>query len=173
MRQNRLVRHRSSRRHKADLHKANGRKRRGSTLVEFALIVPILLSMLLGIIEFGWLAKNHLTLANAAREGARAAGLGKTTTEINTRVRSACATLTGLNDTPSKLTINLQRDDGDASNGYAYTTTLGDSGTKNNAPAGALIRVQLVYSHRSLTNFIPFLNRTITINVVMRRESTA
>ncbi len=40
------------------------RRRRGSTLVEFALIVPVLLAKLMGIIEFGWLVKNNLTIAN-------------------------------------------------------------------------------------------------------------
>jgi hypothetical protein len=142
-------------------------RRRGSTLVEFALIVPVLLAMLLGIIEFGWLAKNHLVLANAAREGARAASLGKTTTEIQDRVNSACATLP---DIANRLTINLQRDDS-ATSGYSYTIALGDSGGKNDAPTGSMIRVQLVYQHRSLTNFIPFLNKTLTISVVMRREA--
>lgn len=145
-------------------------RRRGSTLVEFALIVPVLLAMLLGIIEFAWLAKNHLALANAAREGARAASLGKTTTEISTRVRGA-STGSGVpnaSDT-TKLVINLSKDEDGAP--YTYPTALGDSGTKNNAATGSMIRVQAVYQHRSLTNFIPFLNRTLTLNVVMRREA--
>jgi Flp pilus assembly protein TadG len=144
--------------------------RRGSTLVEFALILPILLAMLLGIIEFGWLAKNHLALANAAREGARAASLGKTTTEISTRVRGAAAGsgVGGANDT-TRLVLNLNKDEDGAP--YTYPTTLGDSGSSNNAATGSMIRVQIVYQHKSLTNFIPFLNKTLTINVVMRREA--
>jgi Flp pilus assembly protein TadG len=68
-------------------------RRRGATLIEFALIVPILLALLMGIIEFSWMARNHLTLANAAREGARASAVGKTTTEIQGRVNSMCSTL--------------------------------------------------------------------------------
>ena len=42
-------------------------------MVEFALIVPVLLALLLGIMEFGWLAKNRLQLANAVRPASRRA----------------------------------------------------------------------------------------------------
>ena len=37
-------------------------RRRGATVVEFALLAPVLLGMLLGIMEFGWLVKNYLTI---------------------------------------------------------------------------------------------------------------
>ena len=43
----------------------------GQSLVEFALVLPILLMLLCGIIDFGWLYYNQITLNNAAREGAR------------------------------------------------------------------------------------------------------
>lgn len=44
---------------------------KGQALVEFALVLPILLMLLCGIIDFGWLYYNQITLNNAAREGAR------------------------------------------------------------------------------------------------------
>lgn len=43
----------------------------GQELVEFALILPLLLLLLLGIIEVGRLVFSYNTIANAAREGAR------------------------------------------------------------------------------------------------------
>lgn len=48
-----------------------GFARRGAALVEFALVVPVLLLLLLGVIDFGrgWSALG--VLSNAAREGAR------------------------------------------------------------------------------------------------------
>lgn len=49
------------------------RSEKGQALVEFALILPILLGLILGMIEFGWILNGKLTLTNAAREGARAA----------------------------------------------------------------------------------------------------
>ncbi len=44
---------------------------RAQALVEYALVLPILLLLLLGIMEFGILVFNYNTIANAAREGAR------------------------------------------------------------------------------------------------------
>ena len=43
----------------------------GQALVEFALCLPLLLALLCGIIDFGWIYYNQITLNNAAREGAR------------------------------------------------------------------------------------------------------
>lgn len=45
----------------------------GQSLVEFALVIPILLVFILGILEFGWLLNAKITLTGGAREGARAA----------------------------------------------------------------------------------------------------
>jgi hypothetical protein len=44
---------------------------RGAALVEAAIITPLLLLLIFGVIEFGFLFKDALTLANATRSGAR------------------------------------------------------------------------------------------------------
>jgi uncharacterized repeat protein (TIGR01451 family) len=46
-------------------------KERGQTLVEFALILPVLLMLIIGIFEFGRIIFLYANLFNAAREGAR------------------------------------------------------------------------------------------------------
>ncbi|MBO1265976.1 pilus assembly protein [Proteiniclasticum sp. SCR006] len=56
---------------KLEIHK----KEEGQGLVEFALVLPILLLFLLGIIEFGWLFNARISLTSAAREGARVAAV--------------------------------------------------------------------------------------------------
>ena len=43
----------------------------GQALVEFALVIPVLLLLLLGVIEFGLLLYNQQVITNASREGAR------------------------------------------------------------------------------------------------------
>ena len=43
----------------------------GQALLEFALCLPLLLTILCGIIDFGWIYYNQISLNNAAREGAR------------------------------------------------------------------------------------------------------
>lgn len=44
---------------------------KGQAMVEFALILPILILLLCGIIDFGWLYSNKISATNAAREAAR------------------------------------------------------------------------------------------------------
>lgn len=53
--------------------------RRGQTVVEFALIVPVLLALLLGIISLGFYINAYLTLAQATRIAVREASLGYAT----------------------------------------------------------------------------------------------
>ncbi len=47
------------------------KKPRAQSLVEFALIVPLLFLLTMGIIEFGWLFRNYMTVHYSTREGAR------------------------------------------------------------------------------------------------------
>ena len=48
---------------------------RGQTLIEFALVLPIFLLMLFGMIDMGRFVYGHSTLSQAAREGARVASV--------------------------------------------------------------------------------------------------
>ena len=43
----------------------------GVSVVEFALVLPVLIAILLGIMDYGWVFFTRLTMTNAAREGAR------------------------------------------------------------------------------------------------------
>ena len=57
-------------------------------LVEFALVLPMLLLVVLGIAEFGFIFQRYEVVTNAAREGARMAVLpGYTTADVDARVR--------------------------------------------------------------------------------------
>src|SRR5206468_2029837 len=55
------------------------RKRGAAAAVEFALVAPVLLLFVLGIIEFGRLMMVEQILTNAAREGARRAVMANAT----------------------------------------------------------------------------------------------
>ena len=50
---------------------------RGAAAVEFALLLPVLLLLVFGIIDFGRALNAQVTLTQAAREGARMAALGE------------------------------------------------------------------------------------------------
>ncbi len=51
------------------------RRVRAAVVVEFAVVLPLLLTILFGIIEYGWVFMVRQTLQTAAREGARLAVL--------------------------------------------------------------------------------------------------
>ena len=53
------------------------RDERGQTMVEFALVVPILCVILFGLIQFGSLYKDYVTLTDATRVGARKAAVSR------------------------------------------------------------------------------------------------
>ncbi len=56
------------------------RNDRGQTMVEFALVVPILLLVVFGIIQFGMLYNDYITLTDATRVGARKGAVSRTAT---------------------------------------------------------------------------------------------
>jgi Flp pilus assembly protein TadG len=61
----------------------------GAAAVEFALLLPILLLLVFGIIDFGRLLNEQITLTEAAREGARAESLGADAVDRATAVAPA------------------------------------------------------------------------------------
>ncbi len=63
------------------------RSERGAELIEFALVLPILLLVFAGIVDFALMFQRYLTVSNAAREGARIAVLpGYDQTDVQNRV---------------------------------------------------------------------------------------
>lgn len=61
----------------------------GQSLVEFALVLPILMLLILGMIEFGWILNGKITLTSAAREGARVAVVYESAEQAKTAVQNA------------------------------------------------------------------------------------
>lgn len=60
----------------------NRRSERGAELVEFALVLPLLLLLGLGICDFGMLFQRYEIVTNAAREGARAGAVGLSQAQV-------------------------------------------------------------------------------------------
>ncbi|GAA0214417.1 hypothetical protein GCM10010492_10280 [Saccharothrix mutabilis subsp. mutabilis] len=67
---------------------------RGAAAVEFALLLPILLVLVLGLVDFGRALNAQVTLTQAAREGARVAALKKP--NVVTRTQDAATNLDGV-----------------------------------------------------------------------------
>jgi Flp pilus assembly protein TadG len=62
--------------------------------VELALVLPILLVLVFGIVDFGLALNAQISLTQAAREGARVRALGGTQVETDSRIATAVADIT-------------------------------------------------------------------------------
>ena len=81
------------------------RDQRGASAVEFALVLPLLIVLVVGIAEFGRAFQVQGTLSAAAREGVRAMALQNDQTAARTMVRSVAASLNpGITD--GQITIS-------------------------------------------------------------------
>lgn len=58
------------------------RNERGASTVEFALIVPLLIMLIFGVVEFAVAFGDYLAVTHAAREGARLAAVGKFSEQV-------------------------------------------------------------------------------------------
>ena len=77
-----------------------GGKRRGATVVEFAICFPILLAFVFGTIEFSRVLQLQHTIRLAAFEGARAGvPLDSTTTDVTTKTQSVLSAVRVTNST--------------------------------------------------------------------------
>ena len=83
------------------------REERGATAVEFAFIVPLLIVLVLGIVEFGHAFQVQGTLSAAAREGVRAMALRNDPVDARAVVRNAAASL-NPDITDAQITIAPQ-----------------------------------------------------------------
>ncbi len=68
---------------------------RGAAAVEFALVVPLLLLLVFGIIDAGRMLNMQLALTQAAREGVRVAALGGSAADATARAEAAMFPVTG------------------------------------------------------------------------------
>ncbi|MEH6993013.1 TadE family protein [Neobacillus drentensis] len=101
---------------------------KGQSLVETALMVPILLLFLFGILDFGRMLYTILTLDHAGREAARLASVHSSNADIEDRVNNYVAGVKTINITPAEdirktgdeVTIYLEYD-------FNFITPLADT----------------------------------------------
>lgn len=83
-----------------------GKRERGQTLVEFAIVIPMLLTVMMAIYQFGIVYNNWVTLTDAARAGARQAAVSRGLADPNaTAVARVKASATDLNQTKLVVTV--------------------------------------------------------------------
>lgn len=77
------------------------KREQGQALVEFAMVLPILVLLVVGMMQFGLLFHEYLLVNHAAREGARVATLGGSDAEIVAAVNTAAASASDTTIVPS------------------------------------------------------------------------
>ena len=132
------------------------RSDRAQSLVEFALIVPMLLILVFGIIDFGMGLRAYISVTSATREGARFAIVGNAPgtftsggagecngTTTTTTVGKVCGTISGL-----KLTNvqNVQVQVCDTASPPVCTAA-----TATNMLSGKSVRVTASYQYHYIT----------------------
>lgn len=78
------------------------RKCRGETgqaIVEAAFVIPLLILLLCGILDFGWIFANQLEVDNCSREGARFAVVNADDPNLTGLVTGRVESVAGLEDT--------------------------------------------------------------------------
>ncbi len=90
------------------IHTVGGKRRRGATAVETALVVLPLLMLLFGVFEYGRLLMDWNLLNNAAREGCRYAIANNTSSTISTDVtNTVTGYMAGRNSSFSGFTVTV------------------------------------------------------------------
>jgi Flp pilus assembly protein TadG len=89
------------------LQRSTGDAERGAALVEFALAVPLLLVVIAGIVDFGFVYQRYEVITNAAREGARLASLpGYEEDDVKAHVRAYVAQGLSMTDTTTVMPVS-------------------------------------------------------------------
>jgi len=132
------------------------RGEQGSSLVEFALIVTLLSTLLLGIVVFGILLSKRQVLTQAAAEGARIAVPYQYTVPNTTNVKDAAKAQV------NKSLVAMDRFCGDAGTVCAFDV-YPCSGTLADAPTGSgdCLRVNVVltvFGSKPLAPNVGFIN---------------
>jgi Flp pilus assembly protein TadG len=88
----------------------HSRREDGQAVVEFALVLPILLLILLGIIQFGSVFRDYIALTDATRVGARQASVARSIQPESSRVPIIIARThkAGVNLNPAKMNVTVE-----------------------------------------------------------------
>ncbi len=101
------------------MDKTRLRRRRdgGAAAVEFALVLPMLLLLIFGLIDFGRMLNAQITLTEAAREGARADALNSS---VPSRVSAASQNLGTVTYTIDQDCVNAGTTDAKVTTHYTF-----------------------------------------------------
>lgn len=143
--------------HRQSISRSRSTKRRGVAMVEMAIVLPLLLLLLVGIMEMGRVVMIYQILTNATREGAR------------------LAVVPGTSDATVLNACNTYLDRGGISASGRVVQILNGGGTSSSLSSIAAlqpvtVRVQVPFSENTWGFAQIMGGRTFTSTVTMRRE---
>ncbi len=97
------------------------RNERGATLVEFAVIFPLVIMLVMGIAEFSLAFKDWLTINHASRQGARGGATAANDITADIQVLNAVEEALAGGDVQSIVNVRVSNPDGAQSTTYTYT----------------------------------------------------
>jgi Flp pilus assembly protein TadG len=126
----------------------------GAEVIEMVIILPLLLALLFGVVEFGFLFQRYVFLTNAAAEGARVASLpGYTQADVQARVAAyaAASNITGVSATSVAASI------------------AGPGGT---SWPGSQVTVTYVYSYQFIGPIAALIGGSMSPSITLTSRST-
>jgi len=144
--------------------------KRGTAAAEFAMVLPLFVMLILGIVDFGFYFFIQHTLQFATREGTRLALTGQQLTDgkgsFLSREASIVNTIKGYASVavePDKLNINIFQVGSDYSDPTDWNKQV------NAGSPGAYMRVRTTYTYEFLT---PVIGVFFGGNILVQAEST-
>lgn len=119
------------------------RRDSGAVAVEFGLIAPMLLLLVFGLIDFGWMFNRDMMVNNIARDGARVASLSGSYSQVESSIRSSLSSY-GMPLAQTRYSITC------ANPGGAVCSNNAGS-YDSNVDSGATVVVTVEYTHNLMT----------------------
>jgi len=109
-------------------HRISLKNQQGQSMTEFALVLPILVILLFGVIQFGIVFNNYITVTDAVRAGARKGAVGRHLQNPEAAVvQSVRNSANGLNLSDLNVTVASswqQGEDVSVTGSYPYSISL-------------------------------------------------
>ncbi|MGH4119669.1 TadE/TadG family type IV pilus assembly protein [Clostridium sp.] len=121
------------------------RNEKGQSLVEFSILLPFLLLLLMGLLEFGLMLNSYLAIHNSAREGARLGIVAGSDSEINELITKMSPTIDIEN-----IIVNI-------------TPSVGSR------KSGGTITVEVIYNYQVT---IPIISNILSGVVVLKAQTS-
>jgi Flp pilus assembly protein TadG len=121
------------------------RNHKGQALVEFALVLPILILLIMGIVQFGLVINSYLTIQNASREAARAGIIGTSDVDIKNLIITTSNSLEA-----EDLTVSI-------------------TPNESNRVSGETLSVKLSYNYELI---VPVINSIFGKSIVLQGQTS-